>query len=78
MRDFYLLVLTQRLWQPESARNVGRIAGAAAGAVAGAAAVSSLQGKRVNAAGVLLHNAIVDKNDPSTLTREEVETIGEK
>ncbi|CAL8468289.1 g7829 [Coccomyxa elongata] len=63
---------------PESARNVGRIAGAAAGAVAGAAAVSSLQGRRVNAAGVLLHNAIVDKDDPSSLTREEVAAIGEK
>ncbi len=63
---------------PESARNAGRIAGAAVGAVAGAAVVNSLQSKRVNAAGVLLHNALVDKDDPSTVTREEVAAIGDR
>ena len=62
----------------ESARNAGRIAGAAVGAVAGVAAVSSLQSKRVNAAGVLLHNALADKDDPSTITREEVAAIGDR
>ncbi|KAK9915263.1 hypothetical protein WJX75_006851 [Coccomyxa subellipsoidea] len=63
---------------PESARNAGRIAGAAVGTVAGVAAVNSLQSKRVNAAGVLLYNACVDKEDPSTLTRDEVAAIGDR
>lgn len=62
----------------ESARNAGRIAGAAVGTVAGVAAVNSLQSKRVNAAGVLLYNACVDKEDPSTLTRDEVAAIGDR
>lgn len=61
-----------------SARNVGKIAGAAAGVVAGAAAVSQLQAKRLDAAGVLLNNSLAERADPSTIRRDEVEAIGDK
>jgi hypothetical protein len=54
------------------------MAGAAVGVVAGAAAVKHLQSKRVEAAGVLLNNTLVDRDDPSSLKREDVQAIEER
>ena len=62
----------------ESMRNAGRLAGAALGAAASAVVVGRLQGKRVEAGGVLLYNAVASRDDPTTLTREEVQAIGDR
>ena len=59
-------------------QKAGRIAGAAVGAVAGVAAASKLQGKRVDAGGVLLFNELAGRSDPSSLTRDDVQAIGDR
>ncbi len=59
-------------------RSAGRLAGAAIGAAASAAVVGKLQGRRVEAGGVLLYNEVAGRGDPTTLTREEVQAIGDR
>ena len=54
------------------------MAGAALGVVASTAAVTKLQSKRLDAGGVLLHNALVGRDDPTSLTRQEVVDIGQR
>ena len=54
------------------------MAGAAVGVVASTAAVTKLQSKRLDAGGVLLHNALVGRDDPTSLTRQEVVDIGQR
>ena len=54
------------------------MAGAAVGVVASTAVVTKLQSKRLDAGAVLLHNALVGKDDPTTLKREEVVEIGNR
>ncbi len=54
------------------------MAGAAVGVVASTAVVTKLQGKRLNAGAVLLHNALVAKDDPTSLRREEVVELGNR
>ena len=52
--------------------------GAAVGVIASTAVVTRLQNKRLNAGAVLLHNALVAKGDPTSLTREEVVDLGNR
>ena len=54
------------------------MAGAAVGVVASTAVVTKLQSKRLDAGAVLLHNALVGKDNPTTLKREEVVEIGNR
>ena len=54
------------------------MAGAAVGVVASTAAVTKLQSKRLDAGGVLLQNALVGRDDPTSLTRQEVVDIGQR
>ena len=54
------------------------MAGAAVGVVASTAVVTRLQSKRLDAGGVLLHNALVGRDDPTSLTRQEVVDIGQR
>ena len=54
------------------------MAGAAVGVVASTAVVTKLQSKRLDAGGVLLHNALVGMDDPTSLTRQEVVDIGQR
>ena len=48
------------------------------GVIASTAVVTRLQNKRLNAGGVLLHNALVSKGDPTSLTRDEVVELGNR
>ena len=52
--------------------------GAAVGVIASTAVVTRLQSQRLNAGAVLLHNALVAKGDPTSLSREEVVDIGNR
>ena len=54
------------------------MAGAAVGVVASTAVITKLQSKRVDAGAVLLHNALVGRDDPTSLRREEVVAIGQR
>ena len=54
------------------------MAGAAVGVVASTAVVTKLQSKRLDAGGVLLHNALVGRDDPTSLSRQEVVDIGQR
>ncbi len=53
-------------------RTIGQAGGAVLGAAAGAFVVKRLQEKRAQAASSVLHNLLRSKEDPSSLTREEV------
>lgn len=52
--------------------------GAAVGVIASTAVVTRLQSRRLDAGAVLLHNALVAKGDPTSLSREEVVNIGNR
>lgn len=54
------------------------MAGAAVGVVASTAMVTKLQRKRLDAGAVLLHNALVGRDNPTSLKREEVVEIGNR
>lgn len=63
---------------PAAWRTVGRAGGGLLGAALGAVLVKQLQEKRCQAAALMLHNLLVSKADPATLTRQEVEEINSR
>lgn len=60
------------------ARTVSRAIGTAVGVGTAAFAVLKMEESRQDGAAVDLHNSLVAKDDPGTLTRSEVEEIEEK
>lgn len=53
-------------------RTLGRVGGGLIGAAAGAFCIKQLQEKRAQAASIMLQNLLAAKEDPGSLTRQEV------